>query len=63
MILFSNFGKENYSSFNRLKSVGSVMSLELVLDGLLSLPPVLLPDLNMVVWQFWHVGFEKMKLS
>lgn len=42
--------------------IGTVF-FELVLDGLLSLPPVLLHDLNMVVWHFWHVGFEKTKFT
>lgn len=64
MILFSNFGKENYSSFHGLKRVGAVMFfLSRFFDGLLLLPPVLLPDLNMVLWHFLHIGFEKMKLT
>lgn len=73
MILFSNFGREIYSSFYRLKSVRAVIVffpvffLESVLDRLLSLHPVLLPICLLTwIWSFaifWHVGFERMRFT
>lgn len=65
MILFSYPGRRKIThillSFEKSWSCNAlfIFMVESVLDCLLSLPPVLLPDMNMVIWHLSCVGFCK----